>query len=179
MSLSKIQSESINLADNFAFTGTVSGAGKIGQVVSTNTNATSFSTTSTTLVDITGLSVAITPSATSSKILVMATVSCTGDNSNRFFLGLKRGSTAIANGTQAGSRLSNATTGGETEGSNTLHNVSMSFLDSPSSTSEQTYKVTGCGEGSTTFVLNRGENDTDADTVARGSSTITVMEILA
>ena len=70
MSLSKIQSESINLADNFAFTGTVSGAGggKIGQVVSTNTDATSFSTTSTTLVDITGLSVAITPSATSSKI---------------------------------------------------------------------------------------------------------------
>jgi hypothetical protein len=36
MALSKIQSESINLADNFAFTGTVTGAGE--------TNAPSFST---------------------------------------------------------------------------------------------------------------------------------------
>jgi len=181
MSKTKVDSTGIDLSDNFAFTGTVSGAGggKIGQVVTTHTNATSFSTTSSTLVDITGLSVAITPSATDSKILVMATVSCTGDNANRFFLGLKRGSTAIANGTQAGSRLSNATTGGETEGGNTLHSVSMSFVDSPSSTSEQTYKVTGCGEGSTTFRINRGASDTDADTVARGSSTITVMEILA
>ena len=31
MALSKIQSESINLADNFAFTGTVTGAGIIVQ----------------------------------------------------------------------------------------------------------------------------------------------------
>ena len=29
MAISKIQSESMNLADTFAFTGTVSGAGKI------------------------------------------------------------------------------------------------------------------------------------------------------
>ena len=32
MALSKIQSESINLADNFAFTGTVTGAGSEGLV---------------------------------------------------------------------------------------------------------------------------------------------------
>ena len=32
MALSKIQSESVNLADNFAFTGTVSGAGSEGLV---------------------------------------------------------------------------------------------------------------------------------------------------
>ena len=44
MALSKIQSESVNLADNFAFTGTVSGAGSEGLVhleTQTGTNVTS------------------------------------------------------------------------------------------------------------------------------------------
>ncbi len=153
--------------------------GKIGQIVSTHTNATSFSTSASTMTDITGLSVAITPSATSSKILVMATVSASGAATSRFFLGLKRGSTVIAAGDASGSRLAGAIAGNETQGSNTIHSTSMSFLDSPSSSSEQTYKVTGCGEGSTTFYINRGANDSDASTVARGSSTITVIEVLA
>ena len=45
MAIDKIQSESINLADNFAFTGTVTGAGE--------TNAPSFSTSITSNQDIT------------------------------------------------------------------------------------------------------------------------------
>ena len=47
------------------------GLGKILQVVSTFKNDT-FSTTSSSYVDVTGLSVAITPSATSSKILILS-----------------------------------------------------------------------------------------------------------
>ena len=49
----------------------LSGLGKILQVVQTD-STTAFSTTSTSLVDVTGYSATITPSATSSKILVMA-----------------------------------------------------------------------------------------------------------
>ena len=45
MAISKVQSESINLADNFAFTGTVTGAGE--------TNAPSFSTSITSNQNIT------------------------------------------------------------------------------------------------------------------------------
>ena len=41
MAISKIQSKSINLADDFTFTGTVAGAGKILQVL----NATSTTET--------------------------------------------------------------------------------------------------------------------------------------
>ena len=70
MAISKIKASSINLADTFAFTGTVSGAGKILQVV-TATDTGNRSTTSTSFV--TGsntLSVNITPGATSSKIFV-------------------------------------------------------------------------------------------------------------
>tara|TARA_R100001440_G_scaffold26500_1_gene43351 strand:- start:151 stop:717 length:567 start_codon:yes stop_codon:yes gene_type:complete len=153
--------------------------GKVGQVVSTHTNATSFSTTSTTLADVTGLSVAITPSATSSKILVIASVTATSNETTRCFLGLKRDSTAIGNGSPTGSQISGVNTGHEQEGNNALFNYHISFLDSPSSTSEQTYKVTGCAEGSSTFRLNRSPGDADADTVSRGASSITAMEILA
>jgi hypothetical protein len=42
MALSKIQAESMNLADTYAFTGTVSGAGKILQLVSTSNKCYDF-----------------------------------------------------------------------------------------------------------------------------------------
>lgn len=48
MALSKIQSESMNLADTYAFTGTVSGAGAMA-VVSTGTSATGLSDLQVTL----------------------------------------------------------------------------------------------------------------------------------
>jgi len=181
MAITKIQAESMNLADTYAFTGTVSGAGggKIGQVVSTHTNATGFSTSSSTLVDVTGMSVSITPSATSSKILIQASVTCSGTETRRFFVGLKRGSTVIASGDASGSRLSGAFTGAEQEGNNALSNFSVSFLDTPSTTSSTTYQITGCAEGGDTFKLNVSAGDGDSASVARGASTITVMEILA
>jgi len=153
--------------------------GKIGQVVSTHTNAVSFSTSASTMTDVTGMSVAITPSATSSKILILASVTATSNESTRCFLGLKRGSTAIANCSPASSQIAGVNTGHEQEGNNALFNYHISFLDSPSSSSEQTYKVTGCAEGSDVFRLNRSPGDADSSTVSRGASSITVMEILA
>ena len=68
MAIDKIQAESINLADNFAFTGTVSGAGKIGQVQQSILSST-VSHNTNSYADL-GLDVNITPSSTSSKILV-------------------------------------------------------------------------------------------------------------
>ena len=153
--------------------------GKIGQVVSTHTNSVSFSTSASTMTDVTGMSVAITPSATSSKILILASVTATSNESTRCFLGLKRGSTAIANCSPASSQIAGVNTGHEQEGNNALFNYHISFLDSPSSSSEQTYKVTGCAEGSDVFRLNRSPGDADSSTVSRGASSITVMEILA
>jgi hypothetical protein len=155
------------------------GGGKIGQVVSTHTNATSFSTSASTMTEVTGMSVAITPSATSSKILVIASVTATSNESTRCFLGLKRDSTVIANGNPDSSQIAGVNTGHEQEGNNALFNYHVSFLDSPSSSSEVTYKVTGCAEGSNVFRLNRSPGDSNSNTVSRGASSITVMEILA
>ena len=60
----------LKLDDNFAFTGTITGAGKVLQVVS-GTGTSEFDTSSTSFVKCTNLTASITPSATSSKILIM------------------------------------------------------------------------------------------------------------
>lgn len=49
MALSKIQAESMNLADTYAFTGTVSGAGAMELISSDNTGATSVTSADITL----------------------------------------------------------------------------------------------------------------------------------
>ena len=142
------------------------GGGKIGQVVSTHkTDATS--TTSSSYEDISGMSVAITPSATSSKILVLYRLTLSNGTADRNdSVRLLRGSTAIIDPSDF-YRI----------GSNTyVYNASGNFLDSPSSSSELTYKFQWLVEasGHTGYLNRRGQNST-----IRGHSTITVMEVLA
>jgi hypothetical protein len=77
MALIKARSRGINLADNFAFTGTITGAGggKVLQVVTVNKTGNSQNTTSSSYADVTNLTANITPSATSSYLLVNVQVS--------------------------------------------------------------------------------------------------------
>ena len=58
-------------------------------------------------------------------------------------------------------------------------NFSMSYLDSPSTTSEITYKVMGASESSSTLYLNRGHNDSNNSGEWRTASSIVCMEVLA
>ena len=151
-------------------------AGKVLQVVST-TKTDTFTTTSTTFADVTGFSVAITPTATSSKILILCTMNWSGDNAAAAaYCKLLRGSTDIFIGDAAGSRtrVSQAHIASNDDVSGT---TSLNFLDSPSSTSEQTYKVQMAVSASGTGTFNRGRTDTDNSQNSRGASTITVMEI--
>ena len=61
-----------------------------------------------------------------------------------------------------------------------LYNAGGSFLDSPASTSAQTYKVQfGATNTATTTYINRNVDDANANYSLRGISTITVMEIAA
>jgi len=151
--------------------------GKVLQVVST-TKTDTFTTTSS-MVDITGLSVNITPSATSSKILIFSAVNGSQEvGVTRGYLILKRDSTDIFIGTDLGSRFggsgsfssSNATIASET--------VSTCFLDSPSTTSQITYKWQGGNKGNAgSFYINRTDSDSNDATQIRLASSITVMEI--
>tara|TARA_R100000656_G_scaffold31548_1_gene27481 strand:- start:410 stop:1270 length:861 start_codon:yes stop_codon:yes gene_type:complete len=112
------------------------GGGKIGQVVSCTPVASAQTTTSTSFVDVTGVTVAITPAATSSKVLIMATLPYTTPTVTRWgAFTILRDSTNLGHATYGLGRLNDQTSGSFAVVS-TYH-----YLDSPSSTSELTYKV--------------------------------------
>ena len=158
------------------------GGGKINQVVST-TLTTTFSTSASDFTDITGLSLNITPAATSSKILISTYLSYAENDGNFKGWGrFMRDSTAIGIGTGSmGSRIPASFPLNASYNLGTGDHVSVSsgiFLDSPSSSSQVTYKIQGYGTGAYTLFINRtGDDDNDANT-GRFASTITAMEIL-
>jgi hypothetical protein len=152
------------------------GGGKVLQVVST-TKTDTFTSNSTTNVDITGLSATITPSSATSTILVMLDLTGSGIPAASYMTyQLVRNSTAIAIGDASGSRTraSNTIYGAVT---GVLGSASNTFLDSPSTTSATTYKIQGRINTSGTFYVNRADTDTDFSTFARTVSSITLMEI--
>lgn len=156
------------------------GAFRVLQVVQTAKTDT-FSTSSTTMTDITGLSVTITPSSTSSQVLVFYNFQGRATVTANFVARLVRGSTAIGIGDTAGSRT-RGTTGqlvnaAGASSSNAIHN-SMTFLDSPATTSATTYKVQ-VQIGSGTFYLSSMNDDLDNAGYGRLIATITALEISA
>jgi len=158
------------------------GGGKILQVVST-TKTDTFSTSSSTLTDITGLSVSITPSSSSSKILVVAYINGvidTGSSSYGGRLQLVRGSTNIAQGDAAGSRQVGTGHLGGQDSWPFFQSTTITYLDSPSTTSSTTYKIQCAHTQSRTIQINTADGDQNSSTFGlRTVSTITVMEVAA
>jgi hypothetical protein len=128
------------------------------------------SSSSTSYVDITDLSVTITPSSASNKILVLCT---TGFSTTGFGLvRLLRDSTTIGLSTVA-TTVGNGYAFLSTALESSLP-LCINFLDSPNTTSSITYKIQGRAfQSGYSFAVNRRTGDT----VMGGSSTITVMEI--
>lgn len=160
-------------------------AGKVLQVQSLTTQATDSITSKASGDSFTNTSVqiAITPSATSSKVLVLAFMNVGGSNASDGLpiLALARGSTQICIGpNDQGSRVG-ASTGRLTDmiGSGSILPIHLSHLDSPNTTSATTYYVQmGIrGNGSGTARVNRSGDDSDNIENFRTASSITVMEI--
>jgi hypothetical protein len=159
-------------------------AGSVLQVVSTAKTDTFSSNTTTTFVDITGLSVSVTPSSSSNLILVTYSV-CTNviNGAYAVHLRLLRNSTNIAQGTPSGNIIS-ATTSAYSSSSNgeyPMYVQTMTFLDSPATISATTYKLQarGWNSGAGTFYINQIAPENNTANFARTVSTITVMEIAA
>ena len=134
--------------------------------------------TSTSFVDIPDMTIAITPAATSSKILVIVYAGVSGNYTDMFtHVQLVRDSTAIAIGDAASSRTQCSFSWRSKTPQNVPSN-SVVYLDSPSSTSAVTYKLQWKQEAQTGYI-NRTGSDTDNSTYPRTASTITVMEVLA
>jgi hypothetical protein len=155
------------------------GAFRVLQVVST-TKTDTFTTASTSFTNITGLTASITPSSTTSKILVFASVSACND------VGVTSGGVRLARagtGIFVGDAASNRSLGQQVQppASDRMMTLGLSFLDSPATTSATTYSVQCAVSASTpgTFYVNRSKTDTDSDQYFRGASNITVMEISA
>jgi hypothetical protein len=154
--------------------------GKVLQVVQTVKTDT-FSSSSTSYTDITGMSVAITPSSSSNKILILCHLGILGTTGGgtSASVQLLRGSTVIGNGTPASSRLGSIYR--SAGGVNGDHNNggSFQFLDSPSTTSATTYKLQGISQTSFSFTVNKSGVDADVALSygTRTSSTLTAMEI--
>lgn len=160
-------------------------AGCILQVVQTVKTDTYAQAPSALWADVPGLSVSITPSSASNKILVMMDMKAAGTQASSVVRSrLLRGSTAIYIGDAAGSRPRGTGQfyGGESSGSFYMAQIGGNFLDSPATTSSVTYKlqIGGDGDGVTLYV-NRTQGDRDIAGYydSRGASSITVMEIAA
>jgi hypothetical protein len=155
-------------------------SGKVLQVVSTVKTDT-FTTTSGSYVDVTGLSVSITPTSASNKILVLLQINGSQEvGAGRASLKLLRGSTVINAGDAAGSRTPALGGFSSIDQSVPSTPVSGSFLDSPATTSSTTYKIQlAMAAGSGTAYINRTMQDSDNANQIRMSSQITVMEIAA
>jgi hypothetical protein len=157
--------------------------GTILQVVSAVKTDT-FSTTSTSYVDVTGLSATITPSSASSKILITAFVNLgnSANDGNFAHIRLTGGNSTTFVGDAASNRSRVMAGFGERlQGFyNTDYDISGRtgvFLDSPATTSATTYKVQGkIGDIGTLFV-NRTGIDTDSARYPRGASSIVLMEV--
>jgi hypothetical protein len=152
-------------------------AGSVLQVVQT-VKTDKFTTTSGTFVDITGYSATITPSSTSSKILVISSFHVSGGTNGSYpRTQLLRGATALGLGDASGSATQiTATSSNTNSAAPDIFNVAYSYLDSPSTTSATTYKWQLAGFSSRTGTFN-GSDGTSGSNFYNSSSTIILMEI--
>ena len=136
--------------------------GKVLQVV-TGTTSTAISTTSTSYIT-TGLTATITPSRASSKILILTSMN-TEKTTDNIFSGIV---SAVFRGTVSGTVLQEGVF--YAPGNVPTGQTSLLVLDSPNTTSAQTYTVGfKTNSGLTTVTAARGGN----------LATITLMEISA
>ena len=166
-------SDSLQFYDSSAWK---SVGGKLGQVVTADKTDV-FTTSSTSYVDVTGWTATITPSSTSSRIVVMYSAGTSCNTGAYTAFQIVRGATAVGNAAASGSRsaankayLDNNATGGFA--------VSGMYVDSPSTTSATTYKIQVKVHGNT---LTIGATLTNQDNAATFTSltNITLWEILA
>ena len=166
-----------------ASSGSSGSSGKVLQVVST-TKTSAWSSGSSSYVDITGLSAAITPSSSSSKVLVIVNLSESSSTGVRGFNLVRdnewgTGATSLGMGAAASNRT-RAMIAGYTGNADATHSIIShcgQYLDSPSTTSQMTYKMHAKAQTNYTVYINRTQSDTDVADIFRTSSTIPLMEI--
>ena len=160
---------------------TNSSVGKILQVkqtVKTDTTSRGGSSGTDALAAISGLSVDITPSATTSKIYIITNLKLSSTNCWARFQ-LRRGSTAIYTGNNTGLSITDTTSFIYLANQFQMFNINDNFLDSPNTTSQITYQVYwGARTDSSAMFLNQTSYNT-GNWLIRTASSITAIEVAA
>ena len=149
--------------------------GMVLNVVSSSKTDIQTFTSTNTFETITGLSCAITPKSTSSKILIMGHLSV-GNNvaTARTYCKLFRDSTQVGLGDAGGDSQDRAMSATDTRAYE-QRSIPINFLDSPSTTSQITYTVK-LASGSQPYHVNKDGEDNGGNH-SRCICTLTVMEI--
>ena len=151
------------IADDAVTAAKVTGLGKIAQVQYTKTS-TATTTNSTSLVDATNLTLNITPTAATSKILCIANCSQLLANAadlSAITVAIIRGTTNIYDTINHLYQTNDDQING---------NLTLQVVDEPDTTSATTYKVQ---------IRNRETNNVQLNAGGDSNSSITLMEILA
>lgn len=152
--------------------------GNVIQVQST-TKTDTFFTASSSYVEITGLSLNITPKNASNRIILIGNLSVGFGTATILRFRFTKNNTPIGIGDTAGSRTS-ATSAVYTGNADTVSHISsvnLVFYDSVVGTTNTiTYKIE-CSTPSIGLYINRNQSDGDNSGVSRTISTITAMEI--
>ena len=156
-------------------------SGRILQVKQT-VKTSVFTTTALSPTDVTGMSVSITPTSASSKVLVIFYVGLVGNatSGQGTELWLLRDSTQLNIGDTDGNRT--RVTAVQINGGSNYDSspVAITFLDSPATTSATTYKIQLATQDAGTAVFNRrGDDGADSASYQRSGASIIVMEIAA
>lgn len=135
-----------------------------------------FTLNSTTFTDITGLSVSITPSTSSKKVLVLVSIVCGTNTAAAAQFRLQRAATPIFVGDAAGSRQQ-ATAEAYSTITSAVHSVTFAYLDSPATVSATAYNIQVRCTASGNININKTDLDTNTAGFARHASSIIVMEV--
>ena len=163
---------------------TNSSVGKILQVVQTHySDRVSASISSGGEWAPSQLNTAITPSATTSKVLITAKVAVGCDIGQRnIYMSCYRGSTQIAQGDASGNNIIRMSSSAYMHFNNTVADIVFQFLDSPSTTSSTTYsfRFLHSQTASMNLYINRpGSGVADRVQDAYTSSNVTLQEVAA
>ena len=178
MSTTKVNADVLDLADDYAFTGTVTGAGggKVVQVVNTQTGAVATGTTTTPLDDtipqITEgtefMTLAITPTSASNKLFIEVAVNYASSATNGRTWALHQDTTA---GALACIHEQSAA------GADELFIIGFNHYMTSGTTSSTTFRVRGGGSNSSTITFNGASGARRNGGVLASSITITEIEV--
>jgi len=158
-------------------------AGAILQVVQTYARSSHTATSSTSYVT-TGLLASITPSSASNKILIIAALNYSSDTDTYGAFRLYRNGSDVVNArssTASGNR-ENAFIGISNRDGDSAYEMNLKtqvFVDSPASTSQQTYEIYWRKTYGGAIYLGRPVEDSDNSFIIQSPYSLTLMEVAA